>query len=66
MKRAEKFIEQLESDYYNSKLFSKTHVERLNGIQVMLVSDDRKLKILKTYSVDAKGELKASYVTLEK
>ena len=66
MKRAEKFIEQLESDYYNSKLFSNTHVERLNGIQVMLVSDDRKLKVLKTYSVDAKGKLKASYVTMEK
>lgn len=66
MKRAEKFVEQLESDYNKSKLFSKAHVERINGIQFMLVSDDRKLKILKTLSLDAKGELKASYVTLEK
>ncbi len=66
MERAKKFVEQLETDYYNAKLFSKIHVERLNGIQVMLVSDDRKLKVLKTYLIDAKGELKANYVTLEK
>ncbi|MBO4564625.1 MAG: hypothetical protein J5720_04260 [Bacteroidaceae bacterium] len=66
MERAEKFVNQLESDYNKSKLFSKTHVERLNGIQFMLVSDDRKLKVLKTYSIDSKGELTASYVTLEK
>ena len=66
MERAEKFVEQLERDYYNAKLFSKTHVERLNGIQFMMVSNDRKLKVLKTYSIDSKGELTASYVTLEK
>ena len=66
MQRAKKFIEQLESDYYSAKLFSKIHIERLNGIQVMLVSEDRKLKVLKTYSINAKEELKASYVTIEK
>lgn len=66
MQRAKKFIEQLENGYYSAKLFSKIHVERLNGIQVMLVSEDRKLKVLKTYSIDTKGELKASYVTIEK
>ena len=66
MQRAKKFIEQLERDYYSVKLFSNIHVERLNGIQVMLVSEDRKLKVLKTYSTNAKEELKASYVTIEK
>lgn len=66
MERAEKFIEQLERDYNISNLFSKIHVERLNGIQVMLVSSDRKLKILKTFSLGAEGELKTSYETLEK
>ena len=66
MERAEKFVEQLERDYNKAELFSNVHIERLNGIQFMLVSDDRKLKVLKTYSVDVKGKLKASYVTLEK
>ena len=66
MERAEKFVEQLERDYNKAELFSNVHIERLNGIQFMLVSDDRKLKVLKTYSVDVKGKLKASYVTIEK
>ena len=66
MERAEKFVKQLESDYNKAELFSNVHIERLNGIQFMLVSDDRKLKVLKTYSLDVKGKLKASYVTLKK
>ena len=66
MERAEKFVEQLSSDYYNSKLLKGFHVERKNGIQVMLVKDDRSIKILKTYILDAKGQLKANYQVLEK
>lgn len=66
MKRAEKFIEQLEMDYSNANLFSKSHIERLNGIQFLLVTDDRRVKVLETYSMDANGELKTSLVTLEK
>lgn len=66
MDRAEKYVEQLERDYYNDKLFKKTHIERLNGIQFLLITDDRKVKVLETFSIDAKGELKTSLVTLEK
>lgn len=66
MERAEKYVEQLERDYYDAKLFSKFHIERLNGIQFMLVTDDRRVKVLETYSIDTNEELKASYVTLEK
>ena len=66
MERAGNFVEQLESDYNKAELFSNVHIERLNGIQFMLVSDDRKLKILKTFALDDEGKLKASYVTLEK
>ena len=66
MVRAEKYVEQLSSDYYNSKLLKGFHVERKNGIQVMLVKDDRSIKILKTYILDAKGQLKANYQVLEK
>jgi hypothetical protein len=65
-KRAEKFIEQLEMDYRNANLFSKSHIERLNGIQFLLVTDDRKVKVLETFSMDADGKLKASLVTIEK
>lgn len=66
MDRAQKFVEQLESDYYNAKLFSSVSVKRLNGIQVLYETDNGKLKVLKTFLINSKGELKANYVTIEK
>lgn len=66
MDRAQKYVEQLENDYYNTKLFSNVSIKRLNGIQVLFETDNGKLKVLKTFLINPKGELETDYITIEK
>lgn len=72
--KAEKYVQQLKMDFANqyektdeeSKYNCKIHSERVNGLQFMLVTTDRTLKVLKTFSLNNEGKLGITYSLLER
>ena len=72
--KAEKYVQQLEMDFASqyektdeeSKYNCKIHSERVNGQQFMLVTTDRTLKVLKTFSLNNEGKLGITYSLLER
>lgn len=42
------------------------HIERLNALQLLYVTNDRKTKVLETYYLDEDRKLKSTYVVISK
>lgn len=64
--RAEKYIKQLESDYYHKYNRETVNAERLNGTQMMLYTTDTKVKALLTYYLNDNGKLTIAIDIIEK
>jgi hypothetical protein len=64
--RAEKYIQQLESDYNHKYNLENVNAERLNGTQMMLYTADTKVKALLTYYLDDDGKLTIAIDIIEK
>ena len=64
--RAEKYIKQLESDYYHKYDRETVNAERLNGTQMMLYTTDTKVKALLTYYLNDNGKLTIAIDIIEK
>lgn len=64
--RARKYVEQLQRDNDDKYGYGKFRHERKNGTQFLLISEDKTLQVLLTYTINEKFELKDEYKVLNK